>query len=138
MTQHRHALPAIGFYLALILFGCGAAGASVWTISIGEDDQYHPSLLNIAVGDSVCWANQDRTSHTATSGPVECIPDLAWDSGEIQPGSSWGRVFHQVGSFRFFCLHHCSTGMTGAIVVGAVPQGDRTSWSRIKEMYMPK
>ena len=52
-----------------------------------------PNVLNIQVGDSVIWTNDDTTVHTITSGTSSGGTDGAFDSSLIQPGSSYSLTF---------------------------------------------
>ncbi|MBY5163939.1 plastocyanin/azurin family copper-binding protein [Salsipaludibacter albus] len=61
---------------------------------------YGPSVLEVAVGDTVTWTNDDTMAHTVTS------PDGAFDSGMVQPGESWSHTFTEAGEFPYLCTPH--------------------------------
>ena len=65
-----------------------------------------PSVLNIQVGDSVIWTNDDTTVHTITSGTPSGGTDGAFDSDLIQPGNSYSITFPNAYSYNYFCLVH--------------------------------
>lgn len=57
--------------------------------------KYNPRVLNITVGDSVTWSNDDSSSHK-----VDFI-SLGINSGEIQSGRTYTRAFTQAGVFTY-------------------------------------
>jgi plastocyanin len=65
-----------------------------------------PSVLNIQVGDSVIWTNDDTTVHTITSGTSSGGTDGAFDSSLVQPGSSYTLTFPGVDTYNYFCVVH--------------------------------
>lgn len=73
--------------------------------------------ITITVGDTVRWTNLGG-SHTATSGS-SCTPDGKWDSGVLSAGQSYTTTFNSAGTYPYFCLPHCSMGMTGSVTVTA-------------------
>jgi len=78
--------------------------------------QFRPPTLNISVGDTVTWTNNDSTTHTATA------DNSAWDSGRLAPGQSYSMIFNNPGSFTYHCSIH--PNMRGSIVVSAgAPSG---------------
>jgi plastocyanin len=75
-----------------------------------RDFAYSPNLIEIAVGDTVTWTNQDEVPHTATGEDRDVL-----QSGTITPGTSFSQDFPEAGEFGFFCEFH--PNMTGTIVV---------------------
>ena len=69
--------------------------------------KFVPATVEIRVGQTVEWKNDDITPHTATS--------AAFDSGSIDADKSWRRTFAEAGQFPFSCTFHPE--MKGAIVV---------------------
>lgn len=77
------------------------------------NDGFVPKVLNINVGDTVTWKNNDGTTHTAskTGGPG---PNF--DTGNISSGATSGPVtFNTAGAMNYRCNIH--TNMTGTIQV---------------------
>jgi plastocyanin len=70
---------------------------------------FNPAVLEIAVGDTVTWINDDDTEHTATAF------DGAFDSGELAEGASFSFTFETPGEFEYRCLFHSE--MQGTIIV---------------------
>ena len=56
-----------------------------------------PASVSVAAGGEVRWTNLDAEAHTATGGtPGE--PSGAFDSGLVEPGSSFSRAFAASGT----------------------------------------
>jgi len=75
-----------------------------------------PSPVNIAIGDTVTWVNDDTAAHTSTSGSAADGPDGNWDSSLVISGSSFSNTFDEAGEFPYFCMVH--PWMTGMVIVG--------------------
>jgi len=80
------------------------------------DECFIPSPVNIAIGDTVTWVNDDTAAHTATSGSAADGPDGNWDSSLVISGSSFSNTFDEAGEFPYFCMVH--PWMTGMVIVG--------------------
>jgi len=65
--------------------------------------------IEIEVGTVITWRNEDPLAHTVTA------RDGSFDSGLIQPGEQWSRLFDTPGTFDFFCTPH--PFMTGVVIV---------------------
>jgi plastocyanin len=72
------------------------------------DFKFTPATVNVPVGGSVVWTNNDTQQHTATSSGN-------FDAGAIQPGKSATVDFPTAGSFTYICSFH--PFMTGTVVV---------------------
>lgn len=70
---------------------------------------YDPPQLEIAVGTTVTWTNDDQVSHTATSS------DGLFDTGTIRAGESAEITFDEAGTFEYVCAFHA--GMRATVVV---------------------
>jgi plastocyanin len=82
---------------------------SAITVNI-NDNSFQPSFLNVPIGATVEWHNQDGVQHTVTSD----IQGL-FDSGVLMPGKKFTFKFDAPGSFGYHCSIH--QGMQGTIVV---------------------
>jgi plastocyanin len=71
--------------------------------------KFAAATVNVPVGGSVVWTNNDAQQHTATSSGN-------FDAGAIQPGASATVEFPTAGSFTYICSFH--PFMTGTVVVG--------------------
>ena len=70
---------------------------------------YAPAELNVAVGTSVTWTNNDSGSHTADSDAP------GWNSGIIPPRGTFSVTFQTAGTFPYHCSIH--PGMVGRVTV---------------------
>ena len=74
---------------------------------------FDPKKLEVHVGDSVVWANESKTKHTASSDD----DGTTIDTGKIEPGKSSKPVkFETEGEFKYHCKVH-GKSMSGTIVV---------------------
>ncbi len=87
---------------------------------------YDPPLINVILGDSITWYNDDREAHTVTSGDGPGrfgwmdnkdfgTSDGIFDSDIFMPGESWSYQFEEPGRFSYFCIIH--PWMDGMVVV---------------------
>lgn len=68
---------------------------------------FAPASVDIRVGDTVTFVNDDAIAHTATSD--------AFDSGTMDPGASFEFTAKEAGTISYLCSFH--PGMTGTINV---------------------
>lgn len=71
---------------------------------------FSPSSLNVKVGTSVMWTNDDAVTHTITSDSGSLL-----NSGMLSPGQSFSFTFDRAGSFGYHCNIH--PAMKGTVVV---------------------
>src|SRR5215210_8237343 len=76
---------------------------------------YDPSPVNIAVGTTVTWINNDATLHTAVSGTPDSGPSGEFDSSYLAKGKTFLHKFDTAGTFDYYCTLH--PFMIGQIVV---------------------
>ena len=87
-------------------------GASTLT-----DTSFQPNPVNVKVGDTVRWTNNDNTIHTviegnpATGGEVEG----GFASEILGPGVTFEHTFNQTGTFEYYCNLH--PNMVGTVIV---------------------
>jgi plastocyanin len=70
---------------------------------------FQPGRIEITVGTTVAWTNDDAVQHTVTA------IDRSFDSGNIAPGATWQYTFTKPGTYQFFCVVH--PFMKGVVVV---------------------
>ena len=91
-----------------------AASATTKTVTITTNKKgiftFKPKTLNILVGTTVTWKNTTTVPHTATSDD-----GTTFNSGTINPGSSFSFTFTKKGTFTYHCNFH--PFMHGSIVV---------------------
>lgn len=71
---------------------------------------FNPSPVNLPVGSSVTWINNDAVLHTVTSF------DGSFDSGIIPPGGKFTQTFSEMGYYTYYCRLH--PNMNGVIAIG--------------------
>lgn len=83
----------------------GNSGGGAASVTI-KDFAFSPAALEIAVGDSVTWTNEDSAPHTVTG-------DGGIDSGNLAQGKSFTHTFESAGAFAYRCSIH--PNMTGTV-----------------------
>jgi plastocyanin len=84
---------------------------------------FDPKEINVKVGDTVKWTNNDNALHTVTSGKDSSDPNKGkdFDSGLTPPnaltttGKTFQHTFTTAGTFPYFCQVH--PGMAGTVIV---------------------
>ncbi|MDP9317138.1 MAG: sortase [Chloroflexota bacterium] len=79
--------------------------------------QYNPEPLEVAVGTTVVWTNQDDIEHSVTHGTPEA-PGDTFDSGLFPKGQMFSFTFTKPGEYLYFCSRHNS--MQGRVNVTEV------------------
>ena len=85
------------------------------------DDAYAPNPVEVSIGGTVTWINDDLTSHTATSGTPDSGSTGMFggtdDSPEIigPQGDTQSFTFDEAGEFEYYCTLHPS--MVGTVLV---------------------
>lgn len=109
--------------LVVALAGCGSGATSAPSSGSGSATPssgggkttevtikgfaFSPSSVDVAVGDTVNFTNQDSVTHTVTGD--------GWDSGPLATGKSFSKKFDTAGTFNYKCSIHPT--MTGVINV---------------------
>jgi plastocyanin len=83
-------------------------GGAPATVSI-IDLTFQPTDIEIPVGTTVDWTNEDPFAHTVTA------RDGAFDSGTMDGGEAFSQTFSEPGTYDYFCAIHPS--MTGTVTV---------------------
>lgn len=97
--------------------GAGNATTSVSIVqgsSTLTTDAYQPNPVQVSVGSTVTWTNNDAQPHTATSGE-NATPDGRFDSSIMAPAATFDHTFTEAGEFPYFCLLH--PNMVGTVSV---------------------
>jgi plastocyanin len=77
-----------------------------------ENSSYNPQSITIKPGDSVTWVNKDPVPRTVTSWIIWFDEDEVahifigdiFDSGDIEPGGIYTRVFNEAGLYEYSSL----------------------------------
>jgi plastocyanin len=99
--------------------GEGGGGTSVSIVpgsSSLTTDAFQPNPIQVGVGDTVTWTNDDAQPHTATSGQ-NATPDGRFDSGIMAPGATFDFTFTEAGNYPYFCMLH--PNMVGTVSVSS-------------------
>src|SRR3954465_10527221 len=75
-----------------------------------KDIKFNPSTVNVKVGDTVTWTNDDTVGHDVTSDTFK-----SGSAGDIQGGGTYKHKFAKAGTFKYRCTVH--PGMEGEVVV---------------------
>src|SRR5829696_3638459 len=104
----------------------GASGANTGTsVSVVSgsssltDTAYQPNPIQVSVGTTVIWTNNDSQPHTVTSGS-NGQPDNKFNSSPnfsplLNPGQTFSFTFTQAGDYPYFCMLH--PNMVGTVSV---------------------
>jgi plastocyanin len=101
---------------------------------IGATMRFLPQTIEVRVGDTVTWDNQDtETPHTVTFGPPQGPPQNAWGNPQAfdgatplnssrfgpawPPGPTYSVTFTTPGQFSYICLLHTGAFMLGTVAV---------------------
>jgi len=92
-------------------------------VVIANSSSWSPDVVNVVPGDIVRFEYGTGYPHTATSGSP-CMADDLFDGALNGPGDylEWTVPADAPAEVPFFCLPHCTFGMTGMINV-ELPQG---------------
>jgi plastocyanin len=91
-----------------------ATAAASTTVTI-TDFEFTPAAITVDVGDTVTWANEGPTPHSATAS------DGSFDTGIYGEGESRSHTFDQAGTFAYICTPH--PFMKGTVTVQAASTG---------------
>jgi plastocyanin len=89
--------------------GTGTTGTTGGTVIVEKNIAFSPTTLNVKVGDTVTFENQDSVAHHVVVGTT--------DLGQQQPGQNVTWKADTAGTYEFRCVIHPS--MTGRITVGS-------------------
>ena len=98
----KRAIPvALGLVALAVASGVSAARADAPTRTVTMPGKaYDPTHLDVLVGTTVTWKNEDSINHTVTA------DGDAFSSGYVPPGGSFAFTFAQQGRYAFHCTIH--------------------------------
>jgi plastocyanin len=80
------------------------------------DTAFQPNPVNVKLGDSVRWTNNDKTIHTVTEGNPETGQTTGgFASDLVGPKGAFEHKFEKVGTFDYYCKLH--PNMVGKVIV---------------------
>ena|SRR5687767_12285091 len=81
----------------------------VTIVANAGSNSFSPNPLEVKVGETVAWINDDSGRHTVIS------KDGIFDSGIMGRGQSFSYTFDRAGEYPYFCEPH--PNMVGTVVV---------------------
>ena len=94
------AVVAVAVFSAVSVGAQSAPSASASHVVIIKQMHFDPQQLTVKPGDTVQWKNEDIFAHTVTA------DNGSFDSGLINPGSSWQTVIKREGTIGYHCSPH--------------------------------
>ena len=104
-----------------------AGAGSLPPLTVGMSDMaFMPAKIVIKVGQKVTWKDSSEVIHNVVDDAAKAINkadvqvpagDKAFDSGLMQPGQIFTRVFTVPGVYHYVCTLHEANGMKGVVVV---------------------
>lgn len=88
-------------------------GKVVSIVANSGSNSYNPNAIEVRVGDTVTWINDDSSPHTVTSSS----DDSTFDSDVLRKGETFSFTFDKEGEYPYFCTLHPS--MVGTVIVTA-------------------
>jgi plastocyanin len=92
-------------------------GMIVSIVGNSGSNSYNPNPIEIKVGDTVTWINNDSSPHTVTSSSN----NSNFDSNVLRRGETFSFTFDREGEYPYFCTLHPS--MVGTVVVVLASEG---------------
>jgi plastocyanin len=99
--------------------------------TVGMTDMgFVPAAITVNAGDKVVWKNSSQVIHNVVDDARKALSVVdvklpsgvrPFDSGMLQPGQSYSRVFTEPGIYRYVCTLHEGSGMKGVVVVRPSP-----------------
>jgi plastocyanin len=86
-----------------------ANGTAVRIVADAGSNSYSPNPVQVTIGETITWVNDDSSVHTATS------DDGTFSSDVLFQGQSFRYTFDREGEYPYFCEIH--PGMIGKVVV---------------------
>lgn len=76
---------------------------------------FSPARIQVVLGTTVTWTNQDNVPHNVTIAPVVMSSSNGWESRLLYPGQSFSYTFTSQGTFQYHCQE--DPGMIGTVIV---------------------
>src|ERR671911_2705495 len=77
-------------------------------------DAWSPNPVQVSVGTTVTWTNDDAQPHAVNSGE-NATPSGLFDSGIMAPAATFEHTFTEAGEYPYYCLLH--PNMVGTVSV---------------------
>jgi len=99
--------------------------------TVGMTDMgFVPPAITVNVGTRVVWKNSSQVIHNVVDDASKALSRVdvslpsgarPFDSGLLQPGQSFSRVFGEPGIYHYVCTLHEGSGMKGVVIVRPSP-----------------
>ncbi len=92
--------------------GTNSTGSTInYTTRVSiQNSAFTPASVTVMEGGSILWVNSDSEQvHTVTA------DDGTFDSGDIQPGGSFGLAFTRIGPHPYHCKYHGEKGLVKCV-----------------------
>ena len=108
--------------------GSPGPSASAPASSVGAtvsmfDRAFDPPSVEVPVGGTVDWTNDDTEGHTVTAA------DGSFDSGVVGPGAAYSETFATAGTYDYFCAIHPEMQATIVVTEAAISRASSPSAS---------
>lgn len=127
----RNTIAALCVVLLTAVAGCGGDGEP--RVEMGGGQRFEPEELEVSAGDEIVFTNTSGEGHSVTA-YSDGLPEGAdyFSSGGfdseaaaradlagtlIHEGETFSVTLSEPGTYRYFCIPHEDSGMTGRIVV---------------------
>lgn len=104
----KHYLLVLSIVLLAMTAAIAAPKKSTHAVSI-DNMAFSPASVQVTVGDTVEWTNNDERDHNVTS------KDGSFKSGNLSNGASYRYTFNKAGKFSYGCSLH--PRMKGTVTV---------------------
>jgi plastocyanin len=123
-------LLAVGLWMGLLAAPVAAQSPAAPAATVGMTNtlEFDPDTVRVQAGQTVRWTNGSVIVHTVTADPEKAtkdesvrLPDGAapFDSGDMDPNTTFEYTFDVPGTYRYFCIPHEGTKMYGTVIVEA-------------------
>lgn len=122
--------------MTMLIIGLGVAGCSGTdgnTVTMEAGQRFKPEHLSVTAGEPIVFVNESDDAHTITayeehlpeaasyfaSGGFETEGEARDDvaGGLLSPGERFELELEVAGTYRYFCIPHEDSSMTGRVVV---------------------
>lgn len=129
-----------GLVIAFASLLCAITGAAAQPASrtsapalvIMKNVSFQPAQLNVEPGQTVEFKNEDIFAHTVTA------DDGSFDSGLIQPGSSWKLTVSKPGTIAYHCTPHPNMKATLIAGTAGATTGKAAQSGKLPGFYPPR
>lgn len=103
-----------------------AAQDNAVVVEMTDQLKFQPNTVRVRVGQTVQWRNRSSYFHTVTADEQRAqipahveLPEDAepFHSGDIPPGGEYSHTFKVPGTYRYTCVPHELSDMSGTVIV---------------------